>query len=144
MGEQLMDEFLTEAKTENTEAVLDFINARIAGCTAKIRNQIGIAVDEVFSNISRYAYHPSIGSVTVRIAADEKITIEFEDNGAAYDPLSCREPDIALPAEERGEGGLGIFILKNIMDSVEYRREGNKNILTIKKQYKENENERNS
>ena len=126
-------EFFIEAKSENMDAVLDFVNTQLGSCPSKIKNQIGIAVDEIFSNISRYAYHPSVGGAIVRIAVDDDITIEFEDNGAPYDPLAKSDPDTALSAEEREIGGLGIYIVKNIMDSVEYRREGDKNILTIQK-----------
>ena len=115
------------------DAVLDFINEHIKDCPMKIQNQIGIAVDEIFSNIARYAYHPEIGAATVRVAVSDDIAIEFEDSGVAYDPLSKNDPDISLSAEQREIGGLGIFMVKNIMDSVEYRREDGKNILTITK-----------
>lgn len=128
-----MNELIIEAKLENMEAVLDFINGRIRECPPKIQNQIGIAVDEIFSNIYQYAYHPVSGNVTVRITVAEDIIIEFEDNGIAYDPISALPPETTLSAEEREIGGLGIFMVKNIMDLVEYRREGNKNILLIKK-----------
>ncbi|MDR2713155.1 MAG: ATP-binding protein [Clostridiales bacterium] len=128
-----MEELIVEAKPENMDAVLDFINGRIGECSPKIQNQIGIAIDEIFSNIYRYAYQPVIGNVTVRIAVAEDITIEFEDNGMAYDPISAAPPDITLPAKEREIGGLGIFMVKNMMDLVKYRREGNRNILMIKK-----------
>ena len=128
-----MNELLIEATLENMDRVLDFVSEQLGNCPPKIRNQIGIAVDEIFSNISRYAYDPEVGGVTVRVAVDDDITIEFEDSGTAYDPLAADAPDISLPVEEREAGGLGIFMVKNLMDSVEYRREGNKNILTIKK-----------
>jgi anti-sigma regulatory factor (Ser/Thr protein kinase) len=94
-------------------------------------------VDEIFSNIARYAYHPDIGAAAVRISVGDDITIEFEDRGAAFDPLSAKSPDITLSAEERDIGGLGLFMVQNMMDSVEYRREGNRNILTIKKRLAE-------
>ena len=129
----MMDELSVGAKLENIDMVQDFINARLGGCPQKIQNQIGIVVDEVFSNIARYAYDRSPGSVAVRMAVDGVITIEFEDDGIAFNPLAHDDPDISLPAEERELGGLGIFMVKKIMDSVEYRREGNKNILTIRK-----------
>ena len=128
-----MNELSVEAKIENLNAVLDFVNGLLENCSPKIQNQIGIVVDEVFSNIAYYAYHPEVGSATVRINIDADITIEFEDSGIAFNPLFAEEPDTTLSAEEREIGGLGLFILKRLMDSVEYRREGNKNILTIKK-----------
>ena len=129
-----MDELMTEAKLEKMDAVLDFVNAHLADCPLKVQNQIAIAVDEIFANIARYAYHPDVGSVTVRISVGDAVTIEFEDRGAAYDPLAREAPDISSPAEARPIGGLGIFMVRNLMDSVEYRREGYRNILTIKKE----------
>ena len=129
----LVNELIIEATTENMDAVLDFVNERIADSPSKIQNQIGIAVDEIFSNIARYAYHPETGGATVRVTVDENITIEFEDSGTPYNPLTEENPDTTLSAEEREPGGLGIFMVKNLMDSVEYRREGSKNILTIRK-----------
>lgn len=128
-----MNELIIEAKLENMDAVLDFVNKHLMDTPPKIKNQIGIAVDEVFSNIARYAYNPDVGGAVVRVAADDDITIEFEDSGVAYDPLSGDAPDTALSAEEREIGGLGMFIVKKIMDSAEYKRMGSKNILTIKK-----------
>ena len=128
-----MNEIIIEAKTENIDKVVGFINERLGDCPMKVRNKIEIAVDEIFSNIANYAYKPEIGGVTVRIAVGSDITIEFEDSGFAYDPLSKDDPDVTLPVGERKVGGLGVFMVKKIMDSVEYRREGDKNILTIQK-----------
>lgn len=128
-----MYELVIEAKLENMDAVLDFINEHSGECSPKIRNQIMIAADEIFSNIARYAYNPDVGGAAVRIAVEQDIIIEFEDSGIAYNPLLEDTSDTSLSLEEREIGGLGIFMVKNIMDSVKYRRDGNKNILTIKK-----------
>lgn len=128
-----MNELIIEATLENMDTVQEFIGERIADCPMKIQNQIGIVVDEIFSNIARYAYNPKVGGATVRIAVSDVITIEFEDSGIAYDPLSGDEPDVTLSDEDREIGGLGLFMVKKLMDSVEYRRDGSKNILTIKK-----------
>ena len=126
-------ELVIEATMENLGMVLGFINPFIENCSVLEQANIGIAVDEIFSNIVRYAYNPDVGGVKVRITAGDGIIIEFEDSGVAYNPLAVEAPDITLQAAEREPGGLGIFIVRNIMDSVEYRREGGKNILTIKK-----------
>lgn len=128
-----MNELIIEAILENMDVVLDFINDQLGDTSPKLKNQISIAVDEIFSNIARYAYHPEVGGATVRIAVGDYVTIDFEDSGIPYDPLSAPPPDITLSAEDREVGGLGLFMVKNMMDSVEYRRDGNKNILTIKK-----------
>ncbi|MCL2698985.1 MAG: ATP-binding protein, partial [Defluviitaleaceae bacterium] len=62
-----------------------------------------------------------------------EVVIEFEDKGAEYNPLEKEDPDIEAGVDERPIGGLGIYMVKNMMDAVDYRREGNKNIMTIKK-----------
>ena len=128
-----MNELKIEAILDNMDAVLDFVFTHIGDCSPKTKNKIAIAVDEIFSNIARYAHHPETNEATVRVTSGDIITLEFEDSGAAFDPLAKSDPDISLSAGERDIGGLGIFMVKNIMDSVEYRREGSKNILTIKK-----------
>jgi anti-sigma regulatory factor (Ser/Thr protein kinase) len=129
-----MHELTKIAKTENLVAVLDFVNPLIEHCSMKVQNQIRITVDEVFANIAAYAYKPEVGEVTIRIKVDDSIVLEFEDAGVPYNPLCEETPDVTLDIDERNIGGLGIFMVKNIMDSVEYKRDGIKNILTINKQ----------
>ena len=132
-------ELSVEAKLENMVSVLEFINEQITNytnCSTKIQNQISIAIDEIFSNIIKYSYSFEIGIVLVRITVEDDITIEFEDSGIPFNPLAQNNPDISLPLEKRDTGGLGVFIVKNIMDSVEYKYINNKNHLTIKKHLK--------
>ena len=128
-----MNELYIEANVENIDAVLDFISEYTKDCVPKVRNQIEIAVDEIFSNIARYAYSPEVGFAMVRVAVGDDITIEFEDSGMIYDPFSKEDPELAPTAAERKIGGLGVFLVKNIMDSAEYEHKDGKNVLTIKK-----------
>jgi len=107
-----------------------------AGIEVKMQNNIRIAAEEIFVNIASYAYPEGEGEVAVSVSADENsIVIEFADSGTPYDPLVKADPDITLSADERDIGGLGVFMVKKMMDSVEYRYEGNKNVLTIKKYF---------
>ena len=137
-----MKELFIEAKIENLDAVLDFVTAELesAKCPMKTMTQIAIAVEEIFVNIAQYAYKPEVGGATIRVTAGNEVSIEFEDSGKPYNPLEKDDPNIAEKAEDREIGGLGIFMVKNIMDGVEYRHEANKNILTIKKEVVINEN----
>lgn len=128
-----MKELAVEAKIENLDRVQDFVRDQLRACPPKVRAQIAIAVDEVFSNIAHYAYVQDAGTVLVRVKAGDAVTIEFEDSGRPYDPLSSADPDLSLDVDAREVGGLGIFMVKNLMDSVAYRREGSKNVLTIRK-----------
>jgi anti-sigma regulatory factor (Ser/Thr protein kinase) len=130
-----MKELLVEAKIENLDEVIEFITTELenAECSMKLQTQISIAVEEIYVNIAHYAYNPEVGGAAIRIAVGDEIIIEFEDKGKAYNPLLKEDPDITVGAEEREVGGLGIFMVKNIMDAVEYRHEDGKNILIIKK-----------
>ena len=127
-----------EAKVENIEKITDFANEFLdnIGCNEKCKMQIDIAIDEIASNISYYAYAPNTGMMTVGIGYDNDsgfITLEFADTGIRYNPLEKSAPDVSLSAEERGIGGLGIHIVKKTMDEVAYEYKDGKNILRIKK-----------
>ena len=128
-----MNELIIEAKIENMNAVQEFINTQIKDCSQSIQNQIGLVIDEIFSNIANYAYGTADGDALIRIVVDDDIILEFEDSGEPYNPLLNEDPDTTLDIDERAIGGLGFFLVKDTMDSVAYRHEGNKNILTIRK-----------
>ena len=103
----------------------------------KAQTQIEIAVEEIFINIASYAYAPDKGMATVRVEVSGDpvaVTITFVDHGVPYDPLAKEDPDVTLSAEERGIGGLGIFMTKKLMDDVAYEYKDGKNTLTLKKQ----------
>lgn len=130
-----MNELLIDATNDNLDSVLAFIESELEtkDCPMQLLMQIQIVVEEIFVNIANYAYNPDIGSVKIRVAVENDIVIEFEDDGTAYNPLEKEDPDITLDVQEREIGGLGIFIVKQIMDEVVYKHEGNKNILTVRK-----------
>ena len=111
-----MQELNIEAKTENLEKVLEFVDEEIdkLEISQKIRTQIDIAVEELFVNIAHYAYRPDVGPATVRVEVEKEppaVSITFIDHGIPYDPLAKEDPDITLSAEERHIGGLGIFMV---------------------------------
>ena len=132
------DEIDLEAAAEHLSQVQAFVEQHLqaADCPQKTRMQIGVAVEEIFINIASYAYAPKTGRVTVRVEVSDNpasVTITFTDHGIPYDPLSKGDPDVTLTAEERGIGGLGIYMTKKIMDDVVYEYCDGKNILTLKK-----------
>lgn len=95
-------------------------------------NNIELAFDEAFTNISRHAYpHNHKGTVTVRIRIDtESLEFQFEDHGACYDPSKIRDPDLDRPCES----GLGVWLMRQVMDEfIYYRREDGKNVLKLVK-----------
>ncbi len=133
-----MKELIIEAKDDNLYQVLDFVNEQLdeKDCSPEVKIQIDIAVEEIFVNISHYAYNPEVGPATIRAEVSGEpltVTLTFLDHGMPYDPLAKDDPDITLSAEEREIGGLGIFMVKKSMDKVDYEYRDGQNILTIKK-----------
>jgi anti-sigma regulatory factor (Ser/Thr protein kinase) len=96
-------------------------------------NQINLAVEEVFINIANYAYSPKKGSAVISISAGKDIQLKFEDSGKAYNPLAQAIPDFEKPSTEREIGGLGVFLVKKYMDTVDYARIDDKNVLSMSK-----------
>jgi len=133
-----MKEITVEAKVPNITAITAFIDEELekAGCSMKAQMQLDIAADEIFANVSMYAYAPETGDVTVGLEIDGETkiaTMQFRDRGIPFDPTKAEEPDVTLPAEKRRIGGLGIFMVKKSMDSVNYEYRDGQNILTITK-----------
>lgn len=93
-----------------------------------------IATEEVFTNIAEYAYPRTAGEVSLALEiTGELARLTFTDAGIPHDPLFGPDPDISLSATDREIGGLGVFLVKRLMDNVEYSREHGCNILTLSK-----------
>ena len=127
-----------EAVEENLDEVMAFVdeNLEAVGCSMKAQMQIDIAVEEIFVNICKYAYHPDKGRAVVRVEVSDdpvQVKITFIDHGKPYDPLLKDDPDVTLSADDREIGGLGIFMVKQTMDAVEYEYKDGSNILTLVK-----------
>ena len=103
----------------------------------RIKKQLMISCDEIFTNIASYAYPDGNGSVAVAIeflSQTQCLRIIFSDSGIAFNPLQeISEPDTGSALSERKIGGLGMFMVKKMMDSIEYCRKDGKNILTLTK-----------
>ena len=95
----------------------------------KVANKVSIAVDEIYSNIVNYS-GAELATISYEIK-DGRLYMTFTDDGIPYNPLEAEEPDITLSAEERKIGGLGIFMVKKMTESMEYTYEDGKNILSL-------------
>lgn len=155
MSEFMTKDFITttdnsitvSTTTEHVNEVTEFVDAILEKHSAPMKDvvKINIAIDELYSNICKYGYaDPDTGdsflglaTLTVHtIEADgivNGISIDFIDSGIPYNPLTSEDPITNQSVEERGIGGLGIFIVKKQMDDVTYRYEDGHNILTITK-----------
>ncbi len=95
---------------------------------------INLALEEAVTNVMLYAYPNENGKVLIEAEKSERmITFIISDNGIPFDPTQRPEADITLTAEERSIGGLGIHLVRQIMDEIHYERKDNRNILTLVK-----------
>ena len=95
-------------------------------------NKLDMCAEEIFANITFYAYPEKDGTIEVKLQkSDDNIIFETKDDGIEYNPLEKPDPDITLPPEERPLGGLGIFMMKKMADEISYKRENNQNVLTL-------------
>lgn len=131
-----MKSITAEAKIENIVLVTDFVNSILEKneCSMKVQMEIDIVIDEIFSNIAYYAYAPGSGEATVQVEIEDspkRLELVFIDRGIPYNPLENKDPDVTLDIEERKIGGLGIFLVKKMMDEVLYEYVDGQNILKL-------------
>ena len=125
------------AKLEGMDVILAFVSylLDINGCSTKTRTQLRIAVEELYVNVTLYAYPDGDGWAEMRGSIEDGVaTFKLIDGGKPFDPLAKEDPDIMLSGEGRGIGGLGIFMVKNTMDEMEYEYRDGCNQLTMRKQ----------
>ena len=96
---------------------------------------INLVLDEALSNVIFYAYEEgSTHEIMIDVDYDSnQLAITVTDTGKPFDPTQKEEPDIHLPADQRPIGGLGIFLMRKIMDEISYQRSGQENILRMTK-----------
>ena len=133
-----MEKITVEATTDNLQEVTDFATAQLEehDCSMKVVMQMELVIEEIFVNVSSYAYHPDTGDVTICVDFAENpsaVEITFIDGGKPYNPLEKDAPDTTLDIDEREIGGLGIFLVTKYVDYIAYEYADGKNILRIKK-----------
>jgi sigma-B regulation protein RsbU (phosphoserine phosphatase) len=105
------------------------------GLDMSLTMSLNLAIEEAVVNVMEYAYpEGEQGNVDIEVIADDKwLTFIISDNGIPFDPTTQKDADTTLSAEERPIGGLGIFLVRQLMDSINYQRKDGKNILTLSK-----------
>lgn len=134
----MKDKKILEAKIENLYPLLDAIDAAIEpyGCSPEVLTTIHICIEEIFVNIVSYAYGEDGGKVEIDYDVTEHgIEITFIDEGVPYNPLEQETPDLDLSAEEREIGGLGIFMVRTMMDKIDYEFKEERNCLSMQKNF---------
>ena len=105
------------------------------GLSKKFVFELNLVLDELFTNIISYGFgDDEEHTIKVTITPqNEELCLCIEDDGTAFNPIDFETPDVACSVENCKIGGLGIHIIRKLMDEICYRRCDNKNILTLKK-----------
>lgn len=116
---------------ESVKTVAEFLDTTLEAweIPMKVVSKLQIVADEIYSNIVRYSQAKNAKVTAVQNGT--VLSLRFEDDGKPYDPTTAAEPDITASAEEREIGGLGIFIVRNMIDSMDYRYKDGHNVLTL-------------
>ena len=128
IGEESISVVPDKASQKPMGAFADSLSERLE-IVPKVANKINIVFDEIYANIVNYS-KASLATVSYGIE-NGKLRISFTDNGIPYNPLEAAEPDTTLSAEEREIGGLGIFMVKKMTESMDYKYADGKNELTL-------------
>ncbi len=130
-----MDTLRLPAELDSLEQFRAFVNRKAEECGLgpELLLKIELVLEEILTNQVRHAYKETKGEAEVRCRTrgDGGFCLELADWGPPFNPLEQAPPDTDLPLEERGIGGLGIHLVRNMSDHLEYRREGGQNILTV-------------
>ena len=117
-------ELRVKSRTENLSEIRDFVsvNARVAGIPEAIVENIILAVDEACTNIIKHAYKLSPeGEINIKVDYDEdRFTVSIIDYGKSFDPNRVPLPDLQKYYREHRVGGLGMYLMKSLMDDVTY------------------------
>jgi serine/threonine-protein kinase RsbW len=102
---------------------------------SRVLYAVNLALDEVVTNVVRHGFEDARDQEIIAriVAAPGEVTTEVSDAGREFNPLEVPKPNLDAPLDERSLGGLGIHLIRNLMDTVEYRRDGAKNVLTMRK-----------
>jgi phosphoserine phosphatase RsbU/P len=130
-----------EIKLHNKLSELDRFNQTLTefgrqhGLAHNVVHDLNLALEEILTNIISYGYTDSREhEIGVRVSMQPgEVKAEVEDDGQPFNPLDMPEPDTAKSLEERTIGGLGIHLVRKLMDGLEYKRQADSNLLTLKK-----------
>jgi serine/threonine-protein kinase RsbW len=105
-----------------------------AGLPPDVTFRLALALDEIVSNVIRHGFDDEAEhQILVMLAvADGHVTATVVDDGGAFDPREAPLPDLDAPLEERQSGGLGMHLVRETMDEIDYRRENGRNVLTVR------------
>ncbi len=140
LEERYQDRITLDNNTEQIPLLTAFVDkaCEAVGFDVQTTMSMNLAIEEAVVNVMNYAYPKGTkGSVNIEaISNDARLKFIISDSGVPFDPTIVAEADTSLSAEERKLGGLGIYLMRRLMDSVNYERIGGFNVLTLRKKLK--------
>ena len=135
-----MVSYVIKAKHELIDSMIDPVLDALSSVEAdkKASYQLHLALEEILVNVVSYAYEGKEGDVSISYDIDKshkKVKVIIKDSGKEFDPTKAEDPNLEGTAKERKIGGLGIYIVKNIVDDIKYSRVDNQNMLEIVKKF---------
>lgn len=135
-----MKDFAIKNDLSEIETLADEITdyCKDNGVAEALCYDIRLALEEAVSNTIKYGYKDQdIHTIHVRVGIEnQELHLEIEDDGKAFNPLEAPTPNLSLPVEQKPIGSLGIYLMRSVMDRVDYERSGTKNILRLIKTFK--------
>ena len=138
--EILDEELVLQNNVQQVEQLNTFVKQSLQrlGVERPLSNKLRLAVEEAVVNVMQYAYPTgTTGDISIRLTSNgHRIKFVITDSGGAFNPTEVSAADTTLSAEDRPIGGLGILLVRKLMDSINYERSQGKNVLTLRKEYK--------
>ena len=134
----ISDKKIFDANIDTVPQMMSLVEQLCEGMPSKAAYDITLVCEEILVNIASYAYPDGEGELTLHWENDTErrvLTLVFEDAGVPFNPLLQKEPELSVPFQERKIGGLGIMMVRQRMDDVQYACREGKNILTVTKGY---------
>ena len=130
---------LTQMELAADVANLERLMTKVSDCAREQQfsadkiSDIEVSLEETLMNVFNHAYKDGPGNVKVTccLDGDNSFLVSIEDSGIPFNALSLPDPDVTADVSEREIGGLGVFLIRKLMDDVQYRRENDRNILTL-------------
>lgn len=127
------------AKVDNLHEVLGFLEEQLEsfGASMKVINVMSISLEEMYANVCLYAYETpntdNLCTIDIWLDENQNANVKLIDSGMPFNPLQKDDPDVHASVEDRGIGGLGIYMVKEYMDECTYERIDDKNIFVMRK-----------
>lgn len=136
-GTKNIQSLSVEASTKHLAEVRSFVaaHAEQIGLDQKDVSEIRLAVDEAYTNIIKHAYNNNASmKVNIEIGSDkDQLWISLTDEGKSFDPNTYHEPDLMKRIKEKRRGGMGVYLIRKLMDQVQYNRKGRTNEIRMVK-----------